>query len=351
MESSSSAAVTEERRVLGCILGGAIGDALGAAIEVLSDAEIRSRFGPKGVSGYELAYGRRGAITDDTQMTLFTAEGLIRANTRQALRGICHPPSIIHHAYLRWLHTQGVACLDEVDGWLVEQPVLHHRRAPGDTCLSALQATKLGDFPEIADNLSKGCGGVVRVAPVGIVGPDSAFDLGLKAAAITHGHPSGHLSAAAFASIVADIFDGCTLPTAIAQSRAKLEPYHYADEVLVALDNAVELAGRQPDSVVSELGEGWVGEEALAIYLFCALTAKDFRSGVLCAVNHGGDSDSTGSITGNLLGAMAGIDAIPDDWVCELEGEHVIRTVAEDLVGHFLEGRSAESDLARYPGW
>jgi len=65
--------------IRGCLLGGAVGDALGAPIEFDDLAKIRSRFGPAGLRDYAPAYGRVDAFTDDTQMTLFTAEGLIRA--------------------------------------------------------------------------------------------------------------------------------------------------------------------------------------------------------------------------------------------------------------------------------
>ncbi|MBK8809431.1 MAG: ADP-ribosylglycohydrolase family protein [Acidobacteria bacterium] len=63
---------------------------------------------------------------------------------------------------------------------------------------------------------------------------------------------------------------------------------------------------------VSVLGGGWVGEEALAISIYCSLVSENDLSGaLLLAVNHSGDSDSTGAITGNILGALHGIGAIP----------------------------------------
>src|SRR5436305_14060023 len=123
-------------RYQGCLLGGAVGDALGASVEFMSLGEIRARFGADGIRDYAPAYGRLGAITDDTQMTLFTAEGLLRAHNRGREKGIWHPPSIVHHAYLRWLHTQGMPTAfpgpTKHDGWLVTVPALHSRRAPGN---------------------------------------------------------------------------------------------------------------------------------------------------------------------------------------------------------------------------
>ena len=90
-------------RYRGCLLGGAVGDALGAPVEFLSRSEILRKFGPRGLTEMAPAYGKLGAITDDTQMTLFTAEGALRAYVRETLRGLCHVPSVLHRSYLRWL--------------------------------------------------------------------------------------------------------------------------------------------------------------------------------------------------------------------------------------------------------
>lgn len=83
-------------RYQGCLLGGAVGDALGAPVEFMRRSEIIREFGPQGITDLAPAYGKLGAITDDTQMTLFAAEGALRAYVRGTLRGICSPPSVIH---------------------------------------------------------------------------------------------------------------------------------------------------------------------------------------------------------------------------------------------------------------
>jgi ADP-ribosyl-[dinitrogen reductase] hydrolase len=180
-----AARVDARSRIRGCLLAGAVGDALGAPVEFISLAEIRARFGAQGVTGYLPAYGRDGgAITDDTQMTLFTAEGVIRATVRYAHRGIAHGPSVLQRAYVRWLATQGEAPVppDGQDGWLVHVEGLHHRRAPGNTCLAALR------------------GGLTRL--------HDPFGLGTLVAAVTHGHPSGHLTAGFLARTLAGLVAG-----------------------------------------------------------------------------------------------------------------------------------------------
>ena len=116
-------------------------------------SEIRAAFGPDGVADYAPAYGRVGAVTDDTQMTMFTAEGLLRGVCRAGAGGFSHTPSVVYHAYVRWLHTQGERSAKEKfehhdDGWLIGVGALHSRRAPGATCLAALRGSEMGTIGE-----------------------------------------------------------------------------------------------------------------------------------------------------------------------------------------------------------
>lgn len=346
----------------GCMLGGAAGDALGAPVEFKSLEDIRSIYGPEGVTGMEDIGGRGGCsgvalFTDDTQMTLFTAEGLLRADTRWNDRGLCNVPSVIHRSYLRWLLTQGTRVedpeFDIEDGWLIGLAPLHEQRSPGLTCISALASGKVGTIEEPINN-SKGCGGVMRVAPVGLFANQAtAFELGCQAAAITHGHPSGYLSAGFQSSMIHLIIEGRSLDDAIDISLDALQQFPGHEEARDAVERAVTL-GKDPSMprdalTVESLGHGWVAEEALSIALFCALAYEDdFASGVCMAVNHGGDSDSTGAMTGNILGALNGVEAIPPSWIEGLELRREIETLAGDL----LTGYRGGSDWwDKYPGY
>ena len=111
----------------------------------------------------------------------------------------------VYHAYLRWLSTQLPGAGDNMinqhgtcsmlDGILISFKELHARRAPGKACLSSLQSGVVGTRQQPVNN-SKGCGGVMCIAPVGLVEPkDRVFDTACKIAAITHGHPTGYLAA------------------------------------------------------------------------------------------------------------------------------------------------------------
>jgi NAD-dependent SIR2 family protein deacetylase/ADP-ribosylglycohydrolase/protein-tyrosine phosphatase len=343
----------------GCLLGGAVGDAMGAPIEFYPLARIREEFGAAGLSAYDPYENKIGLFTDDTQMTLFTAEGLLRAQTRHSHKGICHSPRIIYHAYMRWLQTQGERIADDSvisfvynqPSWLRDIPEMNALRAPGSSCLSALRSGKMGTTEEPINN-SKGCGGVMRVAPVGLIAID-AFKLACEAAAITHGHPTGYLSAGVLALIIQKIIEGFPLRDAVNHAVYEVLPRHAGyDETFDACDKAIKLASdptvNSSPEIIESIGKGWIAEEAIAIALYCSLVYEsDFERAVLLAVNHSGDSDSTGAITGNIHGALLGETAIPKHWLARLELKNVIAEIAEDLLTGF---RTGSEWWNKYPG-
>lgn len=344
-------------RSLGSLVAGAVGDALGAGIEFHALGAIRAEYGVEGVRDYAPAYGRRGAITDDTQMTLFTAEGLLRGLVSQvaddAAPGL--ERASLHEAYLRWLWTQNLVPEGEdrpaMDGWLVEHAELHARRAPGNTCLSALRSGRAGT-PAAPLNDSKGCGGVMRVAPAGLLlRGHRAWELGVTAAALTHGHRAGWETAGFLAELVAVVIEGRPLRVAAEELLEARRP-QLGTETREALDQALSLASKTPSSAVEaataieRLGEGWIAEEALGIGLYAALVAPDLATGLRWAVNHSGDSDSTGAIAGNLLGAAMGLEVVPTEWRTELELEGLVRRVALDL---WVAHEHGWVDNGRYP--
>lgn len=330
-------------RVRGCLLLGAVGDALGAEVEFDTLAAIRRRLGPDGVTGYD---GGRGRITDDTQMALFTTEGLLRARGASDSERIAS----VRRALLRWLSTQGeplpADAVDVADGWLVAQSSLHRRAAPGNTCLSALRNGGRGTL-DAPINDSKGCGGVMRAAPCGLVGAHDPFTLGVDTAALTHGHPSGSLASGVLAATVAGVVDrDLSLLGALAEPLARLaEQPPRSDEVVQAVRAALAAAaaGEHGAGALERLGAGWVAEEALAMALWCAVVEPDPAAALLLAVNHSGDSDSTAAIAGNLVGALHGPGVVPAAWLDGLVERDLVAEVADDLL-------AAVPDPLRYPG-
>ena len=354
-EATDEVAPSLTERVLGCFLGGALGDALGADLEFATAAEITDRFGAAGPQGLREAYGVQGAITDDTQLTLFTAEGLIRGSVARRTLGTGDPMPEVQLAYQRWLHTQGVEWpraagpflpqYPEPDGWLVEVPGLFHARGAGKTVFRALTAFgEGGPAGSIAEpiNDSKACGGTMRAAPVALYSPDPpvAFELAARVAALTHGHPSGYLSAGALAVIVQQALLGQTLDDGVWLALQVLETWDGHEETSELLKRAVELAEQgtpTPQQIAEHLGGGWVGEQALAIAVCAALAGEDVPDALRIAVHHDGDSDSTGAICGNIVGALTGVSGLPVSWLADLELRDVAEQIALDCVAEFGE--------------
>lgn len=361
-------------RVRGCLLGGAIGDALGGPVEFSSSAEILAAH-PGGVRTF-VAGGHdwpAGTVTDDTQLTLFTVEGLIRAGVRTD-RGLGFTVAVVQHAYDRWLDTQLLpGPSGERDGWLQSEPWLYARRAPGTTCLTALIEARNGQdripqFGAQAVNDSKGCGGVMRVAPFGLlparsVSADWIFDAAAEAAGYTHGHPTGKLASGALAAIVHSLAQGTDLDAALDTAAALLADRPGHEETSTALAAARQLAveDKPGPATVERLGGGWIAEEALAIAVYGALVypaADQFLDALALAVTHSGDSDSTGAICGNILGTLHGETALPPELVFAVEGRGAVLQLADDFALEFTRATQLHGDhgpttgwTQRYPGW
>lgn len=331
----------------GCIFGGAIGDALGYPIEFLKMDEIREEYGKDGITMHKL-YNNKALVSDDTQMTMYTACGLLKGYTRFVTRGIMGDwAEYVHRAYQDWRYTQFTGFGKPIElgaCWLLNMEDMYSCRAPGNTCLSALETSKCGKTYSPINN-SMGCGGVMRVAPVGLYLPkhlnsiEEVDQIGAEVAAITHGNPLAYIPAAALVHIVAKATTSDDdLESIIKDARTTVGKL-YADKEGVDIfelfmDKAVALAHEDITDLdaIRELGEGWLGLEALSIAVYCAVKYQnDFEKAVCAAVNHDGDSDSTGAITGNILGAYHGLDAIPEKFLKNLELKDILNTLIMDM--------------------
>ena len=331
----------KQNKIIGSIMGGSIGDALGYPIEFtrgIKDREYCKYFDDKGI------------ISDDTQMTLFTANALLFWTTRGHMRGIAGlPVNIIYLSYLEWLKTQNeksYSCADEQSSpeitWIKKIEELNVRRCPGNTCLSALSSGNKGTIENPINN-SKGCGGVMRVSPIGLYIFD-ALDSGriaAEASALTHGHPLGIIPSYIFAAMLYYIVNENeniynALSKSIKQYKEKYNIFKSEDSEYFfnLIEKAVELSKENISDVkaIKEIGEGWVAEEAFAIALYsCLKYENSFEDAVICATNHDGDSDSTGAIAGNIIGAYLGYEAIPSYYIDNIELKDIIIEIATDL--------------------
>lgn len=344
---------TLQDRIRGSLIGGAIGDALGYPVEFIYSFEgIRARYGERGITRLDTKQfwlgddeqSGKAVISDDTQMTLFTANGLLNAK-RQKIGikyGICL-------AYIEWYLTQIGKKSGKYKGcWISSIPELNKRRAPGNTCMTSLSDIYRGKDPI---NNSKGCGGVMRIAPIPLYavvdGRMDIMDAGKlagDAAEITHQHPLGFIPAALMSHVIYRLAldESPTREGLIEYIRegmsnlGDLFPQHHIEdlEMMGMAKVAIDLSTNDRTDLqnVNALGGGWVGDEALAIALYCAIRHFDsFEDAMIASVNHGGDSDSTGAVTGNILGAAIGYEAIPQFFKNDLELHDVILHMADDL--------------------
>lgn len=338
----------------GCLIGGAVGDALGYAVEFMSESEIFAKYGANGISEYELDNGK-ARISDDTQMTMFTATALLDGITRGRLRGIMGSfESYIATEYKGWYLTQTRKFPVDISenyaqySWIMNIPEMFARRAPGNTCLSALESGT-----PVAD--SKGCGGIMRVAPIGLFFANGNYPkmeqseidlLGAHTASITHGHPLGYIPAAALVHIISLLAksDNISVLDALADSVVRMRKLFEDSEHierfhrLMEKASALALSSTSDLDAIHQLGEGWVAEETLAIAAFCAIRHEnDFESAIRAAVNHNGDSDSTGAVCGNILGARLGYGKIPRKFTENLEFYDVLLELADDLLSDYQD--------------
>ncbi|MEU5401097.1 ADP-ribosylglycohydrolase family protein [Streptomyces sp. NPDC005963] len=345
-------------RVRGSLLGAAIGDALGAGVTALTWKEMVDAYGPQGVNDFVPAYGRRGAISAATQLSLFTVDGLIRAQVRRDT-GAWHPPTDVHRAHRRWAATQSDWGPDERrkdNGWLACEEWLYTRRAPAKAVLMGLGDDIMGTLDSPKNPNARDAGALARSAPFGLlVGwePQLVYQLALECAVHTHGHPSAYLSAGAFAVLVHGLARGEGLDGSIRRALTLLATRPGHQPVTDALEQAVAAVTEGPPNPerIAGFGGERSAEEALATAVYCALVSQDIRHGLRLSVNHDGPSDITGCLTGALLGALHGETALPPAWLSELEGRPTILELADDFAMEMTQGPALHGPAAAAPGW
>ena len=381
-------------KIRGCLVGGAIGDALGYSVEFMTYPSIIRQYGSDGITSFTLE-DNLALFSDDTQMTLFTANGLLNGIVRN---NFLHQKSSlidnIGNAYIDWYKTQLRQNYripeNERNCWISGIPQLYALRAPGNTCLTAIQQRINGSKVE---NNSKGCGGIMRIAPIVLAFDKCPSDnaqeifnyqaniihLACEAARLTHLHPLGFLPAGLMAFLLykilhspdaitpqwikSTVFEGLwyldnTVDSVRGISYKQL--YHKdLDELNIMTLRTVKLAEEADNDVdaIKKLGQGWTADEAWYIALYCCIRHLDsVHDAIIAAVNHDGDSDSTGAIAGNIMGAIHGYQSIKSqNLFCPaghklettLELLDVILTISDDLAIVQNTGQLTEPEILR----
>ncbi|WP_326516663.1 ADP-ribosylglycohydrolase family protein [Ligilactobacillus murinus] len=300
-------------QLAGCLLGGALGDALGYPVEFEKVSQMSQDHDFDKIVDKLI-------VSDDTQMTLFTANALLLDGNLRINTWNC---------YQDWLETQFKQGKSELShrpiSWLMEYPEMYASREPGRTCLMTLMRGIPGDLNEPI-NQSKGCGALMRVAPLAFIDREDLYLVAIENSALTHGHQMSHIASAALVSLLRYISEGETLCDSVSLMRQDIKRIFMDSLEVKVFDDLLQqaiFAGEKDFDdmeIISRLGEGWVAEETLAIALYCSLKySNDLKKALRVAVFHDGDSDSTGSVTGQILGTLLGAKKLPQEEIKRLD--------------------------------
>ena len=337
----------------GAVIGSAVGDAFGYPLMALSFEEICQRFEKKGAM--ELAVSRKtntALFTEATQMSLFTADGIIWAQNENAGSDNGAVANYVFYSYQLWLYMQTRAIAGSEYEWLFDKAQnpnlssllkskgLGKNRRLNETNIDALFAARNGAFGtlnrKVNDNADAGA--VKRVLPVGLFygkNSDMAFRIACDVGAITHSVPDGYLPCGVYAAIVAELLQGKNVDDAVNEAMALLAAYQGNENTYAALQKAVDLANDDdvdPREGLEELGDGLTAISCLAIAVYSAILHQtNCKYAIELAANHDGDSSACGAIVGGILGVWYGLKKLPKDWTKKVQYRSLLETVADVL--------------------
>ena len=307
------------------IAAGVYGDAYGYIIEFCLWNQIEAMYGEQGLT--ELLNNPTVPLaSDDTQMTLFVIEGIIKA-----FKSVDDDPSLLQEdvnelfhrnakwALLDWYETQSSNTKPHIPHSMFKNSAaMFNRRAPGQTCIEALRDHEGFSTIKNPRNDSKGSGAVMRSAAYVMLYPrydrDVVWDITAQCAAITHGHIEGWGSAAALAYMLTYMMEGATLRYACQETIKKcaVEGVHSTALLLhkaLYFSESKNLSWSHHRQYIGRIGKGWTGDEALAIAVYAALRSKSVYDAIYIGANHSGDSDTTASVAGQLAASWFGMNA------------------------------------------
>ena len=303
-------------RFIGSIVGFAVGDALGMPTQFLTRDQIRRYYG-KPVAGFLKAHPghasdslSQGSYTDDTQMMLATAECLVECRVMDAAKQA--------EALLSWY----------VNGAPHRTPMRANIRACKH--LSAGRAwTRSGVF-------SGGCGAAVRMPPIGLFFhrcPEALIRAAIDACTMTHTDPRAKAASVAVAYLIARLVQANAKTSPGEQVLETADKVAGLDQDMAAMLRWVtQMVHLNPEEALFEIGTSSDAIEAIPAATYCFLKySRQYQNAVLAAVNAGDASDSIAALTGSMVGAYSGIDAIPKHWQLEVENPDVLVGIAESL--------------------
>lgn len=329
----------------GCLLGLAIGDAMGCAADKKSWEQISEDYGPNGLLGYDMQ-SDYAEISSYTQLAAFVCNGLLLNATRG--QGDAHL-RYITVALRDWARSQQFLAVTEKTSCWMAQVASMRRRACMDTrMVDTLLKETLGT-PEEPVNTFEGPAGITTAVPIGLFFDPVRMDaheigeLSVQTVAMLHGAPDAFLAGAVMAYAMAGIIQEPELPVkqqftqALDAVRGQFgRQYPEGMQIVDSLmHKAFELAadGEITPLVAMTLLQCTTAAECLAGAVYaCMIHAGNFDEALIVAVNHTGRSAAVGALTGAIMGARIGKDALPSFYLESLEVEDVLMELNEDMV-------------------
>ena len=327
----------------GCLLGLAVGDAMGYTVDSKSWAEICEDYGPNGLLGYDLVNGCAD-ITSYTQLTAFVCNGLLLG----AIRG--NPDNYTKYMALgmrEWAKSQGFrAAAEKTFCYLAQLPQMRRRHCMDTRMLDALNRQSLGT-PESPVFYSTTPGALTATVGVGLafeaarMEPQQVGSLGAQVVAFTHGDPETFLSGAFLAYCITGILQEPEQPlskhflhAAQAVENQFSQTYPQVSAITDKVNKAMTLT-RDPEltplAAMTLLGCTTASECLAGAVYSSMIHAANFDEAMISAVNHSGRSAAVGAITGALLGAKLGVEALPEFYLESLEPVEILNELADDL--------------------
>lgn len=350
---SNNKPINYKNKFEGALTGSAVGDAFGYPLMTLTYADICASYEKRGAK--ELAISKKtgtALFTEATQMTLFTADGILWANNDHAAYENGAVANYVFYSYQEWLYMQTKAIADREYEWILDKTKnpnisslmkskgLGKSRRLNDTNINALLDAKNDNYGTLSKQLNqnKDNGAVKRVTPVGLFygqNSDMAFRMACDIGAITHSHPDGYLPCGVYAATVAEALADKPIDDAVNEAMALLATYSQNENTYKMLQKAVDLANDQdidPQEGISHLGDGFSAVSTLAISVYSAILHQtNYKYAIALAANHDGDSAACAAITGGILGAWYGFKKLPGDWKKKIQYKNLIKTVADSL--------------------
>lgn len=329
--------------VQGCLLGMAVGDAMGAGVDNKSLQDIHETYGPDGLLGYDLANGF-AEVSSYTQVAAFAMNGLLVAMSRGQLRMPFAPH--VAMGLREWARSQYFPRETERRScWLCREPHMRRRRAMDSRTLDALTRDVTGT-PEKPANSADGPGTLPAAAVAGLLfapermEADEVGTLGAQIVALTHGDPGAFLSGAALAYMIAGIVQDPKgdlkehFNNAADVVGAQFSAYPQAAALRKKLREMVVFGckgDREPTEVMEELGCMTAARVLCGAVYASLASGEDFDRAMILAINHSGKSAAVGAVTGAILGARLGLEALPGFYLESLDAGTVLLELAADF--------------------